>query len=745
MSRARCVLTGLLLSVLTAPCLAHEDDPKALDRHPPYLGPGWTRDGGGTYPPFDADNVELMSWLPLSTFGASSANDCWGYVSPSGREYAIIGLSNGTGFVEVTNPGSARVVKFISGPGSLWRGVKVYGSFCYAVSEGGGGIQVISMAGIDNNQVSLVRNVTAGGTEATHTIALNEDSGYLYRCGGANNGLRIYSLADPANPQYVTSWGDRYVHEAQIVTYDDGPYAGREIAFCCTNNGGRGGNSLEIIDVTDKQNLVHLVRYQYLNAGYSHQGWLSPDKRYFYFDDELDEGPLVEKTTTLVFDVSDITAPFLASTFVNGSTAVGHNLYVRGDLIFEANYRSGIRVFATNADELMPVEVAHFDTWPGDDDPHFNGLWSNYPYFPSGTVIGGDIERGLFVWRVMPPKLLITFPDGLPERLDSNATTIRVKLTPRDGATLGSAAPLLHVVDGLDERVFPTIEVGPGLFDAVFPPLACGTNVSFYFSAETAEGEARTEPSQAPGVVHVRPVGAVPVRLFSESFDDAGGWSGQDENLTAGSWRKATIMPNGTGAPTADFDGNTFAAVTGAGFGEDVDGGPARLLSPVFDTSAYGAYTLSYARWFYNDDQDADRLTVEVSTDEGQSWQVLESATHAPAWTSRTFDLNQAITLGSTLRARFSAADDPNNSTTEAAIDLVTLDFTACAAPLRLGDLNCDGSVNGFDIDPLVSAISDPAGYHAAYPQCNAYFGDMNQDGSLNGFDIDGFVVRLGG
>ncbi len=195
MSRARCVLTGLLLSVLTAPCLAHEDDPKALDRHPPYLGPGWTRDGGGTYPPFDADNVELMSWLPLSTFGASSANDCWGYVSPSGREYAIIGLSNGTGFVEVTNPGSARVVKFISGPGSLWRGVKVYGSFCYAVSEGGGGIQVIEvdlhdhdirvLVGLDHRRRQRIapRLEEVDGTEDGHAVRCAIDLPHRQRVG----------------------------------------------------------------------------------------------------------------------------------------------------------------------------------------------------------------------------------------------------------------------------------------------------------------------------------------------------------------------------------------------------------------------------------------------------------------------------------------------------------------------------------------------------------------------------------
>lgn len=67
------------------------------------------------------------------------------------------------------------------------------------------------------------------------------------------------------------------------------------------------------------------------------------------------------------------------------------------------------------------------------------------------------------------------------------------------------------------------------------------------------------------------------------------------------------------------------------------------------------------------------------------------------------------------------------------------------SATCGLGDLNCDGSVNGFDVEPFVQALSDPAGYAAAHPNCSANLADISQDGSLNGFDIDGFVGLLGG
>jgi hypothetical protein len=74
-------------------------------------------------------------------------------------------------------------------------------------------------------------------------------------------------------------------------------------------------------------------------------------------------------------------------------------MYVRGDLLFEANYSSGLRVFDVS-DPLEAAEVAFFDTRPEDDEPLYVGLWSSYPFFPSGTIIGSDRQRGLFVWRL---------------------------------------------------------------------------------------------------------------------------------------------------------------------------------------------------------------------------------------------------------------------------------------------------------------------------------------------------------
>jgi hypothetical protein len=65
--------------------------------------------------------------------------------------------------------------------------------------------------------------------------------------------------------------------------------------------------------------------------------------------------------------------------------------------------------------------------------------------------------------------------------------------------------------------------------------------------------------------------------------------------------------------------------------------------------------------------------------------------------------------------------------------------------PPAVGDVNCDGALNTFDIDPFVLALTAPASYAAAYPTCEISAADINGDGAVNTFDIDPFVLLLTG
>ncbi|MEZ6015481.1 MAG: choice-of-anchor B family protein [Planctomycetota bacterium] len=436
---ASCLVTGGLVR-------AHEDDLKVLHKKPAVPGSGYARGlapgqplpggglnarftgggvttqalGGGTS--FPAQDVTLRSWLTLGDLGgAASGNDIWGYVSPSQREYALIGTSSGVNVVEVTNPDVPSIIATIAGPNSLWRDIRTYQDRAYVVSEGGGGIQVLDLSDVDNGTVLLEGAVTTGGNLASHNVSIDTVSGYLYRCGGGSDGLRIYDLANPSSPAYVATWSSRYVHDAQIVTYTSGPLAGRQLAYCCAGlNGGWTDPTLTILDVTDKQNIQLVRQLPYPGRAYSHQGGLSEDRALYYLGDELDENGVIS-TTTHVFDVANPAAATYVGAFTNSTVAIGHNMFAAHGLLYQANYTSGLRIFDVTSNPTSPAEVAYFDTAPNSTAATFNSLWGVYPYLPSRTILCSDLESGLFVLSYTPP-VGVEFCAGNPNSTGAPAT-----------------------------------------------------------------------------------------------------------------------------------------------------------------------------------------------------------------------------------------------------------------------------------------------------------------------------------
>lgn len=341
------------------------------------------------------DKVSQYSNLNLAAFGAGSGNDCWGYVSPSGREYAIMGLNNQVAFVEVTNPTNPVILEQIPHTSSTWGDIKVWGHYAYAVTEASGtGVQVIDMSDIDNGNVTLVKTIASPGR--SHNVVLDTDNGFLYTVGSRNGTgtTMCFDLSDPANPVQVgaNSMTENYIHDAQVMTWTSGDLAGRQLFFGCSESRG-----VDIYDMTDKNAPVLVNRVVYPNMNYCHQAWVSEDRRFLFVDDELDEGNLLVPTRSLMFNIEDPENAFFMGTFSTGLLAIDHNQYVSDGFAFQANYRSGLRIFDVSQMPSLPVEVGYYDTYPANNNRGYDGAWSCYPFFPSGTVIISDINRGLFV------------------------------------------------------------------------------------------------------------------------------------------------------------------------------------------------------------------------------------------------------------------------------------------------------------------------------------------------------------
>lgn len=76
----------------------------------------------------------------------------------------------------------------------------------------------------------------------------------------------------------------------------------------------------------------------------------------------------------------------------------------------------------------------------------------------------------------------------------------------------------------------------------------------------------------------------------------------------------------------------------------------------------------------------------------------------------------------------------------EPGLDNARIEYAALA-----GDMNCDGSVGVSDIGAFVLALTDPAGYAKAFPECDILNGDLNGDSQVSVGDIGLFVALLTG
>lgn len=364
----------------------------------------------GAYP---CDGYDLLSHIDLNVLGSSAGNDSWGWVDPdNGDEYAIVGLRNGTAFINITDPLNPIYLGKLPThtDNSTWRDVKVYSNHAFIVSEAGGhGMQVFDLTrlrSVSSPPETFTEDAHYDGFGRAHNIVINEDTGYAYGVGTStfNGGPHFVNIQDPLNPVAAGGYAlDDYSHDAQVVTYNgpDTDYSGQEILI------GSNENEIVVVDITDKGSPLPISSTGYSNVGYTHQGWFTEDQRYFIVGDETDEIGFGFNTRTLVFDLLDLDNPQLLFEYYGPNESIDHNGYVKGDKYYMASYRAGLRVLDISdiANSNM-TEIGYFDSYPSNDGADFDGAWSVYPYLPSGNIIISDIDRGFFL--VKDPTVLGT-------------------------------------------------------------------------------------------------------------------------------------------------------------------------------------------------------------------------------------------------------------------------------------------------------------------------------------------------
>ena len=418
---------------------------------------GQTPCTNGTAGEYPCNGYDLQSFISLDEMDAFEGNDSWGWTDPqTGKEYAIMGLDNGTAFIDISNPVAAIYLGKLPthSQNSIWRDIKTYNNHAFIVSEASNhGMQVFDLTrlrDVSNPPENFDEDAHYSGFGNAHNIVINEDSGYAYAVGTStySGGPHFIDISNPLNPTPAGGYSDdSYSHDAQVVTYSgpDTEHLGKEILI------GSNENQIAIVDITNKNNPISLSTISYSNVAYTHQGWFTEDQRYFIVGDEIDEINVGFNTRTIIFDFEDLDDPSFHFEYEGPTEAIDHNGYVKGDKYYLSNYRAGIRVLDISqiGDENI-TELGFFDTYPDSNSANFNGAWSVYPFFASNNIVISDIDRGFFLVR--DPSLgldtgviAITSPVDGSGLSDAEVVTIEIQ---NFGTNTQTSIPVFYSLDG---------------------------------------------------------------------------------------------------------------------------------------------------------------------------------------------------------------------------------------------------------------------------------------------------------
>ena len=351
----------------------------------------------------------LGTWQGDNIIGSqafdNAYNEIWG-IAVNNKEFAVIGSTEGTHFIDVTDPTNPVEVQFVkgavSGPSIIHRDYHDDGCYLYAVADEPASINATTKSTL---QIIDIRNlpnsveVVYDSDELifrSHNIFIDEPNKRLYACianGTADPGfsaMRIFDISDPFNPQFLATHNS--LQGLSIQQVHDG-YFLDNMAYL-----NLGPTGFAIADFTDPVNPILMGTLDnYVDQGYNHSGWLDQSGRYYYL---ADENHGLRMKVLRVDDPTDIEVVGFFDADSPASTSIPHNQIVACDYLYVSYYYDGLQVYDIS-DPSTPVRVAEFDTSNEPDGANFKGAWGVYPFLPSGNILVADMQEGLFVFEAI--------------------------------------------------------------------------------------------------------------------------------------------------------------------------------------------------------------------------------------------------------------------------------------------------------------------------------------------------------
>ena len=658
-------------------------------------------------------------------------SNIWGYAT-EGREYALVGNSSGTSFVDVTDPANPVEVYFKSGVNSIWREIKVFNNHAYITTEGGGGLQIVDMTPLPQN--TNLSSVSYFGDQydftTAHTLYIDEN-GILYIFGSdyGQGGAIMYDLnTNPEAPVELGVFDDYYIH--------DGFVRGDTLWASSVYDG-----FLGIVDVSDKANATEYTSFN-TPSNFTHNSWPTNDNHYLFTTDEVSNAYVGS------YDVSDFNNITELDRFQHypGSNSIPHNAHLLGNFLYVSYYKDGVVVIdVSNPNNL--VESGFYDTAPTMSGDGFNGCWGVYPYLPSGNIIASDMASGLWIlgFNNSPSCYLegvvtdftngnllngvtveilttsgLTLTDLVGEYATgfANANTYSVQFS-KGGyitQTINNVVLTNGNITTLDVQLIPDVPFG---FSGMVVEAATGNPIAgadvrifndWFSYSLTADADGMFSVSQfyagnyeiVAGKWRYKTSctdyditstsGTTVVELDKGIYDDFSfnfGWAETNTSPT-GQWERG--VPAGTdfndNESNPGYDSDTdcldLAYVTGnsgvSAGDDDIDDGNAVLTSPEFDATTFTEPYIHYSRWFYNGGGNGgnpnDSLIIQLSN--GQETTTIERVSETTGFMSQWIEvavkISDYLTPSATMSMKVTATDYTPGHIVEGGLDLFYVD-----------------------------------------------------------------------
>jgi len=321
-------------------------------------------------------------------------NEVWS-VAVNGHEYAIIGSTKGTHFIDVTNPTQPFEADYIpgkaQGPNIIHRDYKTYKNYIYGVcDEGNSSLQIMDVSTLPDS-VRLVSNSSAI-IVTTHNIFIDTSRAMLYSLVFGSNqygygGMAVLSLANPEQPTFIKKFsnigGFSFGHIHDAFVRNDTAYL---------NAGTNGFAVADFSDPSQPKLLGTLTSYP--GKGYNHSGWLTTDGQHYYMADETHGSPIKALDVQNLDDIQ-VLGTFNAEA---SPTQIPHNAMIACNYLYVSYYYNGLQVFDIS-DPLNVQRVLYYDTCILPDNTSYEGAWGVNPWLPSGNILISDMQNGLFIFE----------------------------------------------------------------------------------------------------------------------------------------------------------------------------------------------------------------------------------------------------------------------------------------------------------------------------------------------------------